>query len=98
MSEPIHNPYDIRLKELFSNKRSFLSLLRDCLGADWAMEINEETLTKTEHSFILQDFSEKEADVVYQGTISGEEAIFYVLLELQSAVDYRNRVKCAAAR
>ena len=37
-------------------------------------------------SYILPDFSEKEADLVYR--LKSKEIIFYILLELQSTVDY----------
>jgi hypothetical protein len=38
-------------------------------------------------SYILQDFSGKEADIVYRVRLRESEVIFYVLLELQSTVD-----------
>jgi predicted transposase YdaD len=82
------NPHDKRQKALFSNKKSFLSLLRDCVKAPWVEDIDEDSLTQTNSSFILQDFSEKEADVVYEAQINGSTVVFYVLLELQSSVDY----------
>lgn len=40
-----------------------------------------------EKSYILQDFDEKESDIVYR-LHSREDMVFYVLLELQSTVDY----------
>ena len=83
------NPHDKRHKELLSNKKSFLSLLRDCIKEPWVYGINEDSLIKSNKSFILQDFSEKEADIVYEAAIDGRRIIFYILLELQSAVDYR---------
>ena len=83
------NPHDKRHKELLSNKKSFLSLLRDCVKEPWVDELDEASITKTNNSFILQDFSEKEADIVYEANLNGRIIIFYVLLELQSKVDYR---------
>ena len=89
MGNEIDNPHDKRHKELFSNKKSFLSLLRDCVKEPWVYEIDEDNLIKTNNSFILQDFSEKETDIVYEATLNGNKVIFYILLELQSTVDYR---------
>ena len=83
------NPHDKRHKELLSNKKSFLSLLRDCIKEPWVYKIDEDSITKTNNSFILQDFSEKEADIVYEATLNGKKVIFYILLELQSTIDYR---------
>ena len=85
------NPHDTRLKELFSNKEAFISLLKDCLKADWFGDLDTDSLKKSETTFILQDFRKKEADVVYEATINNgsQRVIFYLLLELQSSVDYR---------
>ncbi|WP_242824662.1 Rpn family recombination-promoting nuclease/putative transposase, partial [Clostridium tyrobutyricum] len=40
-------------------------------------------------SYILEDFSEEESDIVYKVNICGQDVIFYILLEFQSRVDYR---------
>jgi len=85
----VDNPHDKRFKELFSNKKSFLSLLRDYIKDDWVNSIDEESLKKSEKSFILQDFSELEADIVYEASLDGKKVIFYILQELQSFVDFR---------
>lgn len=55
---------------------------------EWIKDIDENQLLRVEKSYILQDFSEKEADIVYRLKIKDSEVIFYVLLELQSTVDY----------
>jgi predicted transposase/invertase (TIGR01784 family) len=85
----IDNPHDKRFKALFSNKKSFISLLTDCVKEPWVKDLDENTLVKSDRSFILQDFSEKEADIVYKAILNGQEIIFYILMELQSNVDYR---------
>ena len=85
----IDKPHDKRFKELLSNKKRFLSLLKDCVKQPWVDKIDESMLRKSENSFILQDFSEKEADVVYEAVLDGNKIVFYVLLEHQSRVDYQ---------
>jgi len=89
--EKTNDPHDVRLKELFGNKDAFISLLKDCVKAEWINDIDTDSLKLSNHSFILQDFKKKEADIVYEATIKngGEKVIFYVLLELQKKVDYR---------
>ena len=82
------NLHDKRHKELFSNKNSFISLLKDCIKEPWVNDIDETSITKTNNSFILQDFTEKEADIVYEATLNGSKIVFYILLELQNKVDY----------
>jgi len=90
-NEKTHDPHDTRLKELFRNKEAFISLLKDCVKEDWLNDLDEGSLRLNPTSYILQDFNKKEADVVYEATLKNgtEKVIFYVLLELQSQVDYR---------
>ncbi|MCC9294256.1 Rpn family recombination-promoting nuclease/putative transposase [Clostridium sp. WLY-B-L2] len=40
-------------------------------------------------SYILEDFSEEESDIVYKVNLGGWDVIFYFLLEFQSRMDYR---------
>jgi len=88
MYKKIDNPHDTRAKILFSNKKTFLSLLRDCVKTEWVDDIDPASLRKMDKSFILPDFSGKEADIVYEAVFDGQKIIFYVLLELQSGVDF----------
>ncbi len=88
-NKKIDNPHDKRFKELFANKSQFISLLKDCVKEPWVNDIDESTLRKSNNSFILQDFSEKEADIVYEAILNDEKIIFYILLEHQSKVDHR---------
>ncbi|HBN83210.1 MAG TPA: hypothetical protein DDZ89_05145, partial [Clostridiales bacterium] len=39
--------------------------------------------------FILNDFKGKEADLLYKIKIDGQEIFFYILMELQSTVDFQ---------
>ena len=96
-SKKTDDPHDKRLKELFGNKEAFISFLKDCVKADWIDDLDEDSLKPSNHSFILQDFRKKEADVVYEATLRSkapynngkERVIFYVLLENQRKVDFR---------
>jgi hypothetical protein len=91
MSEQTNDPHDVRLKELFKNKEAFLSLLKDCVKADWVESLDADSLKRNPASYILQDFRQKEADIVYEATIDSgrRKVIFYVLLEIQSKPDHR---------
>ncbi|MQL53263.1 Rpn family recombination-promoting nuclease/putative transposase [Desulfofundulus thermobenzoicus] len=83
-----HHTHDRGYRELLSSKRAFLELLKTFVHEEWAKDIDEESLVRVEKSYVLQDFSEKEADIVYRLRLRGTEVIFYVLLELQSTVDH----------
>jgi len=83
-----HHPHDKGYKQLLANKRTFLELFKTFVREDWVKDIDESDLVLVNKSYILQDFNEKEADIVYRLRTRGNDVIFYVLLELQSTVDY----------
>ena len=87
--DKIHQPHDKRFKILLSNPKRFLDFLKDCVNMPWVGHLDKNTLKKSENSFILQDFKEKEADIVYEAMLNGNKIILYILLEHQSKVDYR---------
>jgi predicted transposase/invertase (TIGR01784 family) len=62
--------------------------LKKYIGEKWVDDISAEDLVPMDKSFILKDYKDKEADVIYRVRLKGSEVIFYVLLELQSSVDF----------
>jgi predicted transposase/invertase (TIGR01784 family) len=85
MPEKVH---DKGYKRILSKKKNFLDLLKCHVQASWVNELREENLELIDKQFILKDFRDKEADIIYKATLDGRQAIFYVLLELQATVDY----------
>ena len=81
-----HHPHDKGYRQLLANRGTFLALFKSFVREEWVNEINEHDLLLVDKSYILPDFSEKEADLVYR--LKSKEIIFYILLELQSTVDY----------
>ena len=88
MNESIHNSHDKGFKYLFGIKRLFVQLLRSFVQQDWAQRISPEDVELVDKSFILPDFKNKEADLVYKIKMDGNYVYFY-LLELQSSVDFQ---------
>lgn len=88
MGEKLNTEHDIGYKSLLRNKKTFIEFLRDFVKKDWVKEIKEENLILIDKEFILKDYTEKEADIVYKVNIEGKEIILYILMELQSKVDY----------
>ena len=87
--DAVKNKHDKGYKYLLSVKRVFLQLLRSFVDKTWVNRIDEDSVEFINKSFILQDFKGKEADIVYRVKIDGKEVFFYILLELQSTVDYQ---------
>lgn len=85
----INNIHDRSYKDLYSNKVVFLNLVKGMLNASWARGLNEENLILVDKQYILADYEENEADIVYKVSIDDKEVIVYTLLEFQSTVDYR---------
>lgn len=88
-----HQLQDKGYKKLFSNKEIFIEFLQTFVKEDWVRNIDEDNLVRVDKEYLLQDYRKKEADIVYRMKFENpltkevEEAIFYVLFELQSSVD-----------
>ncbi|WP_345890038.1 Rpn family recombination-promoting nuclease/putative transposase [Paenibacillus dendritiformis] len=50
--------------------------------------MDETNVQEIPHSYVLQDFKRKEADLVYRVKLNGQDVVFYLLLEMQSRVDF----------
>lgn len=84
----LNNIHDKSYKDLFSTKDAFLSFVNTFIQGDWVDKLEKDKLILIDKSFISVDYEELESDIVYQATIGKDNVIFYVLLELQSSVDY----------
>lgn len=93
MQKNINNEHDLGYKSILSQKKNFIDFLRDFVKKDWANSVKEENLILIDKEFILDDFKEEEADIVYKVNLNGNEVIFYVLLEFQSKVDFRMPIR-----
>lgn len=86
----IHQQHDSSYKFLLSTKKLFVEFLHSfVMSSGWSNAIAEEQVEQISHSFISEDFKRREADVVYRVNLEGQDILFYVLVELQSSVDYR---------
>jgi len=88
-SESLHQRHDTSYRFLLSSKKLFVELLRSFIDRGWVQAVDEEHVQEIPHSFVLQDFKRQEADLVYRVNLNGQDVVFYLLLEMQSSVDYR---------
>jgi predicted transposase/invertase (TIGR01784 family) len=84
----MHPRHDTSYRFLLSSKKLFVELLRSFVHRGWVKAIDETNVQEIPHSFVLQDFRRKEADLVYQVKLNNEDVVFYLLLEMQSKVDF----------
>jgi predicted transposase/invertase (TIGR01784 family) len=87
--DTIDKKHDKGFKYLLSAKKIFLQLLRTFVEEDWVEKTDKDKIYRVNKSFILQDFKEKEADLVYFLKLNGHDTFFYILMEMQSTVDYQ---------
>ncbi|MCR8629577.1 Rpn family recombination-promoting nuclease/putative transposase [Paenibacillus radicis (ex Xue et al. 2023)] len=85
----IHQPHDKGYKYLLSSKQIFVQLLRSFVDQGWVSKVDESKLVAIDKSYVLPDFSEKEADLVYRLELQEQDIILYILMELQSTVDFQ---------
>lgn len=93
MSEKIkkemYHIHDKSYKDLYSKKEIAIDLFKNFINKDFTKDLKADDLTLVNKSFISSDYEETESDIVYKAKIGDSEAIFYILLEFQSRVDYR---------
>jgi predicted transposase/invertase (TIGR01784 family) len=75
-------------RRILSDKRTFLDFVKHHIAAPWTEQIDENDLELVDGRFVTEDFRDKETDIIYKAKIGGQDTIFYVLLELQSRVDF----------
>jgi len=83
-----HDIHDLGYKLLLSNEKTFLELIRTFVPEDWTKDVDEHDLIQVNKSFISPHLTKREADVVYRMKKGTQDIIFYILLELQSSVDF----------
>ncbi|MCQ4088788.1 Rpn family recombination-promoting nuclease/putative transposase [Saccharibacillus sp. JS10] len=89
LQKPLHHPHDKAYKVLLSNRPLFAELLHHFVPGDWVNQLSAENLIRVDKSYILSDYKEKEADLVYRAKLHGQEFYFYMVLEFQSRVDFQ---------
>ncbi|MGL5650030.1 MAG: Rpn family recombination-promoting nuclease/putative transposase [Clostridium sp.] len=89
IKKDMYHIHDKSYKDLYSKKEVAIDLLKNYVKKEFTKDLKAEDLTLVNKSFISSDYEETESDIVYKIKIGDTEAIFYILLEFQSRVDYR---------
>lgn len=85
----MYHIHDKSYKDLYSKKEIAIDLFKNFINKEFTKDLKADDLTLVNKSFISSDYEETESDIVYKAKICDSEAIFYILLEFQSRVDYR---------
>jgi len=87
-NKSINNENDKTYKSFLMNKKSFLELLHSFVDEKWVNIIDEKDLELVNKSFILKDYEDRESDIIYKLKTKDKNIYFYIVLELQSTVDF----------
>jgi predicted transposase/invertase (TIGR01784 family) len=82
-----HNAHDSGYKKLFSNPVLIKQLLISFVSGEWVNGIDFNTLERIDKSFISDEFTERESDLIYKAKFEGKDLYIFILLEFQSTVD-----------
>jgi len=81
--------HDKGYKGILSNSAVFLHFLKKYFAtAKWTAMISADDLERIDKSFITKGYGKIDSDVIYKLKIAGSDVYFYVLIELQSKVDF----------
>ena len=72
---------------LFSNPEMVKQLLTCFVNEEWINKIEYNSLEKIDKSFVTDEFSKRESDIIYKASFKGEDVYIFILLEFQSTVD-----------
>ena len=88
IKKDIHHIHDKSYKDLYSKKEIAIDLFKNFVKKEFTQDLKVEDLELVNKSYISSDYEESESDILYKAKIGDTEAIFYILLEFQSKVDY----------
>jgi predicted transposase/invertase (TIGR01784 family) len=80
--------HDEGYKAILSNVANFLHLLKKYFVASWTADVSAADITRVEKSYITKEYRRVDSDLIYKLRKGDTDVYFYVLLELQSKVDY----------
>jgi predicted transposase/invertase (TIGR01784 family) len=80
--------HDLGYKGILSNKEEFLYFLKTRIAKPWTHDISAEDMERIDTSYITKEYREIDSDIIYKLKMNGKDVYLYVLLELQSEVDF----------
>jgi predicted transposase/invertase (TIGR01784 family) len=80
--------HDEGYKYILSNAVNFLHFLKKYFAAPWMTDISVDDIEPVNKSYITKEYRRVDSDLIYKLKRGNADIYFYVLLELQSKVDY----------
>jgi predicted transposase/invertase (TIGR01784 family) len=81
--------HDESYKSVLSVASNFLHLIKKYFAnAPWIAGIADDTAERVDNSYVTSEYSNIDSDLIYKLKRGGSDVYFYVLMELQSQVDF----------
>ncbi|MDR2694543.1 MAG: Rpn family recombination-promoting nuclease/putative transposase [Chitinispirillales bacterium] len=80
--------HDESYKSTLSNNEAIFHFLKKYIAEPWVADISAKDIKRIDKSFITKEYSHIDSDLIYKLKTGGADVYFYVLLELQSQVDF----------
>ena len=80
--------HDQGYKDVLSDSATFLHFLRKYFAKSWTANISADDIERVNTSFITSEYRPLDSDLIYKLKINGSDVYFYILIELQSKVDF----------
>lgn len=86
--------HDQSYKLLFSHPEMVRDLFQGFVHEPWVAELDFSTLERVSESFVSEDLTEREADMIWRVRWKQQWLYLYLLIEFQSTVDKFMAVRC----
>ena len=80
--------HDQGYRDVLSDSATFLHFLRKYFAKSWTAKISSDDIERVNASFITSEYRPLDSDLIYKLKINGSDVYFYILIELQSKVDF----------
>lgn len=81
------NIHDSGYKTLFRNRTIFRQLIETFVEEPWVKDLDFSQAETIETSFVDEEYSQTQSDLIYRLHLHGRDVYFYILMEFQSTID-----------
>jgi len=80
--------HDESFKSVLATGEAVAHFLTKYIAQEWASYVSANKLVRVDTSFITGEFRHIDSDLIYKSQIGNSDVYFYILIELQSTVDF----------
>lgn len=80
--------FDAGYKQELSKPEQFIHFVQKYVGTDWSIGLSPEQISICNKEYVLEDYQKRSADLVYRINLKEQILYVYLIMELQSKVDF----------